>query len=113
LSLFYLDFIRFHFLSRTILLQLQVILFQEQIFERFRLGAKESLFRGDSGQKYEDFVQKYRHSPCNEDTTRAKKVFKANIQPKWLVQPVPPMARPCATLRQLFADFASSTSRLF
>ena len=41
LSSFYLDFIRFYFLSRTILLQLQVILFQEQIFERLRLGAKE------------------------------------------------------------------------
>jgi len=41
LSLFYLDFICFYFLFRIILLQLQVILFQEQIFERFRLGEKE------------------------------------------------------------------------
>jgi len=64
LSLFYLDFIHFYFLSKTILLQLQVILFQEQIFERLRLGAKERLFGADSGQKYEDFLQKYRHSPC-------------------------------------------------
>ena len=29
------------FPSRTILLQLQVIIFQEQIFKRFSLGAKE------------------------------------------------------------------------
>jgi len=68
LSLFYLDFIRFYFLSITILLQLQVILFQEQIFERLRLRAKERLFGGDSGQKHEDSVQKYRHSPCHEET---------------------------------------------
>ena len=57
-------FYSFYFLSKTILLQLQVILFQEQIFEILRLGAKERLFGGDSGQKYEDSVQKYRHSPC-------------------------------------------------
>ena len=31
----------FLFPSRTILLQLQVIIFQEQIFKRFILGAKE------------------------------------------------------------------------
>jgi len=31
----------FLFPSRTILLQLQVIIFQEQIFKRFSLGAKE------------------------------------------------------------------------
>jgi len=37
----FLDFIRFYFLSKTILIQLQGILFQEQIFERLRLGAKE------------------------------------------------------------------------
>jgi len=41
LILFYLDFIRFYLFSRTILFQLQVILFQAQIFERLRLGAKE------------------------------------------------------------------------
>jgi len=33
-----------------------------------RLGAKERRFGADSGQKYEDFVQKYRHNPCLEDT---------------------------------------------
>jgi len=62
LSPFYLDFICFYFFSRTILLQLQVILFQ--IFERSRLGAKERLFGADSRQNYEDFVQNYRYNPC-------------------------------------------------
>jgi len=38
---------------------LQVILFQEQIFQRLRLGAKERRFGVNSGQKYEDLVQKY------------------------------------------------------
>jgi len=38
---FYLDLICFYFLFGAILLQLQVILFQEQIFQRLRLGAKE------------------------------------------------------------------------
>ena len=71
LSLFYLYFIHFYFLYKTILLQLQVILFQEQIFERLRLREKERLFGADSGQKYEDYVQKYRHNPCHEDTARA------------------------------------------
>jgi len=59
LSLFYLDFICFYFLFRAILLQLQVILFQEQIFQRLRLGAKERRFGVYTGQKYEDLVQKY------------------------------------------------------
>ena len=59
LSLFYLDFICFYFLFRTILLQLQVILFQEQLIERLSLGAKERRFGSDLGQKYEDLVQKY------------------------------------------------------
>ncbi|AES88631.1 transmembrane protein, putative [Medicago truncatula] len=33
--------------------------FQEQIFQRLSLGAKERRFGADSGQKYEDLVQKY------------------------------------------------------
>jgi len=49
----------FLFSSRTILLQLQVILFQEQIFERWSLGAKERRIGADSCQKYEDPIQKY------------------------------------------------------
>jgi len=59
LSQFYLDFICFYFLFRTILLQLQVILFQEQIFERLSLSAKERRFGADLCQKYEDLVQKH------------------------------------------------------
>ena len=46
----------FLFPSRTILFQLQVIIFQEQIFKRFSLGAKErelELIRA----KYEDLIQ--------------------------------------------------------
>jgi len=92
---------------------LQVILFQEQIFERLRLRTNERIFGGDSGQKYEDCVQKYKHSPYHEDTTLAWEDFKANIQPEWLARPVPLVARPCTTSRQIFAAFASSTSRLF
>ncbi|AES78931.2 hypothetical protein MTR_7g051170 [Medicago truncatula] len=45
--------------------------YQEQIFERLSLGAKETRFGADSGQKYEDLVQKYEayhqkawHGPC-------------------------------------------------
>jgi len=106
LSPFYLNFIRFYFLSRIILLQLQVILFQEQIFKRLRFGAKERIFGADSGHKYEDFVQKYRHSPCHEDTARAWEDFKGKYPPERL-------ARPCATSGQLFAAFASCTSCLF
>jgi len=49
----------FLFPSRPILLQLQVIIFQEQIFKRFSLGAKESRIGADSCQKYEDLIQKY------------------------------------------------------
>jgi len=59
LSLFYLDFVCFYFLFRTSLLQLQVILFQEQIFQRLRLGAKERRFGADLCQKYEDLIKKY------------------------------------------------------
>jgi len=49
----------FLFPSRTILLQLQVIMFQEWIFKRFSLGAKEREIGADSCQKYEDLIQKY------------------------------------------------------
>ena len=97
LSPFYLYFIRFYFLY--ILLQLQVILFQEQIFERLRLGAKERLFGADSGQNYEDSVQKYRHSPCHENTAHAWKDFKGQNPLERLARPMPPVARPCATFR--------------
>jgi len=93
---------------------LQVILFQEQIFKRLRLWAKERLFEADSRQKYEDSVQKYRHSPCHEDTARAWKDFKGQNPPERFARPVPPVARPCATSIQFFfVGFASSTSRLF
>jgi len=47
----------FLFPFRTILLQLQVIIFQEQIFKRFSLGAKERRIGADSCQKYEDLIQ--------------------------------------------------------
>jgi len=47
----------FLFTSRTILLQLQVIIFQEQIFKRFSLGAKERRIGADSCQQYEDLIQ--------------------------------------------------------
>jgi len=49
----------FLFPSRTILLQLQVIIFQEQIFKRFSLGAIERRIGADLCQKYEDLIQKY------------------------------------------------------
>jgi len=47
----------FLFPSRTILLQLQVIILQEQIFKRFSLGEKERRIKADSCQKYEDLIQ--------------------------------------------------------
>jgi len=47
----------FLFPSRTILFQLQVIIFQEQIFKRFSLGEKEKRIGADSCQKYEDLIQ--------------------------------------------------------
>jgi len=49
----------FLFPSRTILLQLQVIIFQEQIFKRYSLGAKEREIGADSCQKYKDLILKY------------------------------------------------------
>ena len=49
----------FLFPFRAILLQLQVILFQEQIFKRLSLGAKIRRIGADSCQKYEDLIQKY------------------------------------------------------
>jgi len=49
----------FLFPFRAILLQLQVILFQEQIFQILSLGAKERRIGADSCQKYEDLIQKY------------------------------------------------------
>jgi len=49
----------------------------------------------------------------NTDTAHAHEDFKAIIQPERLARPVPLVARSCATTRQLFAAFASSTSRLF
>jgi len=85
---------------------LQVILFQEQIFERLRLGAKERWFGADLGQKYENSMQKYRHSPYLEDTACASNKSKPNKQPER-------MARPCATSRQPFATFLACTSCLF
>jgi len=36
---------------------LQVILFQEQIFERLSLGGKERRIEADSCQKYEDLIK--------------------------------------------------------
>jgi len=100
LSPIYLDFICFYFLSRTILLQLQVTLFQEQIFERLHLGAKERLFGGDSGQKYEDSVQKYRHRPCQGG-------FQRPISTRKVGTTVP------LDLLTTFCCFSSSRSRLF
>jgi len=38
---------------------LQVIIFEEQIFERLSLGAKERIIGADTCQKYEDLIQKY------------------------------------------------------
>jgi len=49
----------FLFPSRIILLQLQVILFYEQIFEIWSLGAKERRIGAYSCQKYEDLMQNY------------------------------------------------------
>jgi len=49
----------FLFPSRTLLLQLQVIIFQDQIFKRFSLGAKERRIEADSCQKHEVLIQKY------------------------------------------------------
>jgi len=49
----------FFFPFRAILLQLQVILFQEQIFKRLSPEAKERRIGADSCQKYEDLIQKY------------------------------------------------------
>ena len=49
----------FLFPSSTILLQLQVIIFQEQIFKRFSLEEKERRIGANSCQKYEDLKQKY------------------------------------------------------
>ena len=49
----------FLFPFRAILLQLQVILFQEQIFKRLSLGGKERKIGADSCQKYENLIQKY------------------------------------------------------
>ena len=49
----------FLFPFRAILLQLQDTLFQEQIFERLSLGAKERRIGADSCQEYEDLIQKY------------------------------------------------------
>jgi len=82
----------FLFPSRTILLQLQVIIFQERIFKRFSLGAKEREIGADSCQKYEDLIQKYLMQRI-EDL-----VQKCN---KWRASYCP------------FATFTSSTSCLF
>jgi len=49
----------FLFPFRAILLQLQIILFQEQIFKRLSLEAKERRIGVDSCKKYEDLIQKY------------------------------------------------------
>jgi len=49
----------FLFSFRAILLQLQVIIFQEQIFKRLSLGSKERRIGADLCQKYEDLTQKY------------------------------------------------------
>ena len=78
--------------SRTILLQLQVIIFQERIFKRFSLEAKEREIGADSCQKYEDLIQKYLVQRI-EDLVP--------IYNKW-------RAPYCS-----FAAFASSTSCLF
>jgi len=49
----------FLFPSKTILLQWQVIIFEEQIFKRFSLGVKERRIGANSCKKYEDLIQKY------------------------------------------------------
>ena len=60
------------FLFRSILLQLHIIIFQERIFDRFSLGAKERGLGANSGWKIRDSAQKYNipkseawHGPCH------------------------------------------------
>jgi len=92
---------------------LQVILFQEQIFQRLRIGAKERCFGADSCQKYKDSGQFYLARPCLAMAWPCVQDFKANKQPEDLARPVPPVGRPCHPLRQPFDAFASCTSYLF
>jgi len=67
----------------------------------------------DSGQKYEDFVQKYRHRLCLEDTAHASNNSKPNKQPKSLARPVPSRHNPCHHHNTPFAAFAFPISYLF
>jgi len=82
----------FLFPFRAILIQLQVIIFQEQRFKRLSLGAKEIRIGADSCQKYEDLTQKYLVQRIRRSCTRISN-RRAPYCP--------------------FAAFASSTSCLF
>jgi len=74
---------------------LQVIIFQEQIFDRLSLRAKERGLGADSGWKYENMGQKY-----------------VTPQVRNLARPVPPTTRPCLPLGNSFVASASWTSYL-
>jgi len=92
--LFIFEFVLFNIISILELyyFNCKLLYFQERIFKRFSLGAKEREIGADSCQKYEDLIQKYLVQRI-EDL-----VQKYN---KWCAPYCP------------FAAFASSTSCLF
>jgi len=71
----------FLFPFRAILLQLQVILFQEQIFQRLRLGAKERWFRvrAKNTKILDNFIW---HGRAQQWYARACKLPRANTSPR-------------------------------
>jgi len=99
----------FLFPSRTILPQLQVIIFQELIFKIFSLGAKERRIRADSCQKSEDLIQnilckdscqKYEDLITKISCAKNLKILRKNIT-KWRAPFYP------------FAAFASLTKAAY
>jgi len=74
---------------------LNIIIFQERIFDRFSLGAKERGLGADSGWKIRDSAQKY-----------------ITPQVRSLARPVPYLTWPCHVQENSFTAFAYCTSYL-
>jgi len=113
LSLFYLDFMCFYLHSRTILVQLQVIQFHEQIYERLSLGAKERRFGAVRAKKMKILCKNIRHSPCLGDTGRASTYQRKPSHQKGWHGPCLQWHGRARPPSPPFPAFASRTSYLF
>jgi len=109
--LFIFDFILFHIISflELFYFNCKLFMFQEQIFERLSLRAKEMIIGADSCPKYEDLIQKYL---VQGFMSKNMNISYKNIMCKEFEDLVQYYDKRCAPFGP-FAAFASPTSCLF